>query len=145
MADQIIKFMGFEPVDRIESVHNYIDFQRGMIRKGAISAGVKEDVLIPLNMWDGTLLGVGKGNPDWNYSAPHGAGRLMSRTKAKATLSLEEFGATMDEAGVWTSCVKQSTLDEAPMAYKNADEIKAYVDDTIELTAHLRPVYNFKA
>ena len=128
----------------VESVHNYIG-DDDIVRKGAISAYEGEKVIIPLNMADGSLIGLGKGNKDWNYSAPHGAGRLMSRSKAKKEIKLEDFEKVMADAGIWTSCVKQSTLDESPMAYKNADEIIKYLEPTVEITAHLSVKYNYKA
>ena len=126
-----------------ESVHNYIDFKDGIIRKGAISAHEGENVIIPWNMRDGIIIGRGKGNPDWNFSAPHGAGRIMGRGEAKRKLDLDEFEKTMK--GVWSSCVGQSTLDESPMAYKNHEEIIKYVEPTIEVLHTLKPIYNFKA
>jgi RNA-splicing ligase RtcB len=129
----------------IESVHNYINFDDGIIRKGAISAHNGEKVLIPLSMADGILYCEGKGNEDWNCSAPHGAGRLMSRTKAKATISVEDYKKRMDEAGVWTSCVGNGTLDEAPQAYKKSDVIKEAIGDTVTILDQWKEVYNFKA
>jgi RNA-splicing ligase RtcB len=129
----------------IESVHNYIDFNGGIIRKGAISAREGEKVLIPLSMADGILYGEGRGNEEWNCSAPHGAGRLMSRSKAKDTINVEEYSQRMKDAGVWTSCVGQSTLDEAPQAYKNPAMIKSAIGDTVMILDHWKEVYNFKA
>eukprot|EP00768_Dysnectes_brevis_P007206 gnl/Dysnectes_brevis/599_a661_1503.p1 GENE.gnl/Dysnectes_brevis/599_a661_1503~~gnl/Dysnectes_brevis/599_a661_1503.p1 ORF type:complete len:512 (+),score=233.66 gnl/Dysnectes_brevis/599_a661_1503:1435-2970(+) len=129
----------------VESVHNYLDFTHSIVRKGAISARAGEPVIIPLNMEAGTLLGVGKGNPEWNCSAPHGAGRLLSRRKACEELDVGEYRQRMEEAGVWSSCVGTATLDEAPMAYKPPDMIKMLIEPTVELTAHLIPIYNFKA
>jgi RNA-splicing ligase RtcB len=127
----------------IESVHNYIDFESGIIRKGAISAKQDQLVVIPWNMRDGLIIGKGKGNSDWNFSAPHGAGRKMGRTVAKKTLSLEQFQQTME--GVWTSCVNKSTLDESPMAYKDSEQIEKYLNDTVEIITKVKPTYNFKA
>eukprot|EP00768_Dysnectes_brevis_P007303 gnl/Dysnectes_brevis/6120_a9237_443.p1 GENE.gnl/Dysnectes_brevis/6120_a9237_443~~gnl/Dysnectes_brevis/6120_a9237_443.p1 ORF type:complete len:542 (+),score=61.03 gnl/Dysnectes_brevis/6120_a9237_443:54-1679(+) len=129
----------------VESVHNYVDFIDNTIRKGAISARLGQPVIIPLNMQAGTLLGVGKGNPAWNCSAPHGAGRVLSRTAAFKQLSLPEFKRQMSDAGVWSTCVGSSTLDEAPGAYKSPGLIKRLLEETVELTAHLHPVYSFKA
>ena len=123
--------------------HNYIDQAEKILRKGAISAQADEEVLIPLNMRDGSLICVGKGNPDWNFSAPHGAGRLMSRTKAKESISLDEFVKSME--GVYTSSVNESTIDESPMAYKDAAEIESLIVDTVEIRDRLTPLYNFKA
>ncbi len=129
----------------VESNHNYINFEDGIVRKGATSAHKDEPVIIPLNMELGTLLCKGLGNEDYNYSAPHGLGRLMSRRKAKENIKLEDFEKVMEDAGVWTSCVKQSTLDESPMAYKDAEEIIKYLEPTVEIIAKLKSIYNFKA
>ncbi len=125
------------------TIHNYINFKDNIIRKGSISAYEGEKVLIPINMRDGSILAVGKGNPDWNYSAPHGAGRLMSRSKAKEKLSMEEYKKSME--GIYTTSVSESTLDEAPMAYKPIEEIIRNVKDTVDILKIIRPVYNFKA
>ena len=127
----------------VSSVHNYINFEDNIVRKGAISAHEGERVIIPLNMRDGSILGTGKGNVDWNNSAPHGAGRLMSRGEAKRTISLEKFQHSMK--GIWSSCVKKSTLDESPMAYKKAEDIIGYLDPTVTVDDIIKPVYNFKA
>jgi len=127
----------------IESVHNYINFEDNIVRKGAISAHEGEKLIIPLNMRDGSIIAVGKGNAEWNNSAPHGAGRLMSRGDAKRKLSLDQFQRSMKD--VWSSCVHKSTLDEAPMAYKNADDIVKYVSPTVDILEIIKPVYNFKA
>ena len=121
MADIICRHMHWVPVSSFETIHNYIEHETNMVRKGAISAKFGERVLIPINMRDGCIVGVGKGNEDWNCSAPHGAGRLMSRAKAKANISLDDFEASME--GIYTTSVNQSTLDESPMAYKSMDEI----------------------
>jgi RNA-splicing ligase RtcB len=129
----------------IESVHNYINFEDNTIRKGAISAHKGETCLIPLSMADGILLCEGKGNPDWNESAPHGAGRLMSREKAKAVIPVEDYKRRMDEAGVWTSCVGPETLDEAPQAYKDPSTITESIGETVTIVDWWREVYNFKA
>ena len=123
--------------------HNYIDLDRRIIRKGAVRAEADEQLLIPLNMRDGSLLCIGKGNVAWNYSAPHGAGRVLSRGQAKQQLSMDDYRATM--ANVYTTSVNEATLDEAPMAYKDAAEIEALIGDTVEVVDHLVPVYNFKA
>jgi tRNA-splicing ligase RtcB (3'-phosphate/5'-hydroxy nucleic acid ligase) len=125
------------------TIHNYINFKDNIIRKGSISSYNGEKVLIPINMKDGSILGVGKGNEDWNFSAPHGAGRLMSRAKAKENLSLEEFKNAMKD--VWTTSVNEDTLDEAPMAYKSIDDIIKYIGPTIEIIDVIRPIYNYKA
>ena len=128
--------------EAVESVHNYIDIEHKIIRKGAISAQEDELMVIPLNMRDGVLLCRGRGNPEWNYSAPHGAGRLMSRSQAKTELSMEEFRKTME--GIYTTCVSQHTLDESPMAYKDGEEIKGYIEPTAEILDHWKPVWNYK-
>ena len=123
--------------------HNYIDLEHGIVRKGAISAQENETVLIPINMRDGCILGRGLGNPDYNYSAPHGAGRLMSRKAAKENISLEDFKNSM--SNIYTSTVDNSTLDEAPMAYKPIESILENIKDTVEIIDILKPLYNFKA
>lgn len=125
------------------TVHNYINFKDNIIRKGSISAYEGEKVLIPINMKDGSILALGKGNADWNYSAPHGAGRLMSRSKAKEKLTLEDYKKSME--GIYTTSVNYSTLDEAPMAYKPIDEILNNIEDTVEILKIIKPIYNFKA
>lgn len=126
-----------------ETVHNYIDFRDNIIRKGAISAYKGEKVIIPINMRDGSIIAVGKGNPDWNYSAPHGAGRIMSRNMAKEELSLEEFKKTME--GIYSTSINKSTLDEAPFAYKSMEEIIENIKDTVDIIKIIKPIYNFKA
>ncbi|MCU6009086.1 RtcB family protein, partial [Clostridioides difficile] len=129
--------------DVIECIHNYIDMDSKILRKGAISANKDETVIIPVNMRDGIILGKGKGNSEWNYSAPHGAGRILSRGKAKEKISLDEFEESMKE--IFTTCVGQSTLDEAPQAYKPIEDILNNIGDTIEIMEVLKPVYNFKS
>ena len=125
-----------------DTVHNYINFEDNILRKGAIAAPANTMVTIGLNMRDGNLLCKGKGNVDWNCSAPHGAGRLMSRTQAKKEVSMEDFKETMK--GVYTSCLSKETLDESPMAYKDWHEIVDMIGDTVEVVKHIKPVYNFK-
>jgi RNA-splicing ligase RtcB len=125
------------------TIHNYIDTEGMILRKGAVSAEAGEKLLIPINMRDGSLICIGKGNDDWNRSAPHGAGRLMSRTAAKGALSLEEYRKQME--GIYTTCVSEHTLDEAPMAYKRMDDILAQIEPTAEVQELIKPVYNFKA
>ena len=129
--------------ESFQTIHNYINFKDNIIRKGSISAYKDEKVLIPINMRDGSLLCVGKGNPDWNYSAPHGAGRLMSRGKAKENISMEEYQKSME--GIFTTSVNLSTLDEAPMAYKSMEEIINNIGDTVNVLKVIKPIYNFKA
>ena len=128
-----------------DTVHNYVSREDGkiVIRKGAISAKKNETLSIPLNMRDGVIIGTGKGNPDWNNSAPHGAGRLMSRSEAKEAISLEEFKKSMQDINTWS--VNSSTIDESPMAYKPAQEIIDLVQNTVNIDFIAKPVYNFKA
>lgn len=129
--------------EHFETLHNYIDFHQGIIRKGAVSAQTGERLIIPMNMRDGSLICVGKGNPDWNYSAPHGAGRLMSRAKAFESLKLEDFQASMN--GIYTTTANEQTIDEAPMVYKPMDEIVQAITPTVDIVDIIRPIYNFKA
>lgn len=143
IADSILKHMGWAEYSNFETIHNYIDFNRRILRKGAVSAEKGEVLLIPINMRDGSLICVGKGNEDWNFSAPHGAGRLLSRSKAKEFIDLEDFQNQMKE--IYTTSVGQSTLDEAPDAYKSMNEIKECIIDTVDIIETLKPVYNFKA
>ena len=130
-------------VDAFHTIHNYIDIGELIIRKGAIAAHAGERVLIPINMRDGSVLAVGKGNSDWNFSAPHGAGRIMSRSEAKEQLNMDEYAASM--AGIYTTSISQGTLDESPMAYKSLDEILGVIGDTVDIVEVMKPVYNFKA
>lgn len=134
--------------EKIESVHNYIEIDScnkfgGFFRKGAISAYLDEKVLIPLNMSEGTIIGLGKGNKDWNYSAPHGAGRNMSRSDAKANLKMEDYKESMK--GIYTSCISTATIDESPKAYKNVEIIKSAIEPAVDIIDIIKPVYNFKA
>ncbi len=143
MAEIIIGRLGLLAQDAFHTTHNYIDHESNIVRKGAISARRGERLLIPINMRDGCILGTGKGNDDWNQSAPHGAGRIMSRTAALDQLSLEEFERQME--GIYTTTVSKKTLDEAPMAYKGMDAILGHIDPTVEVNDILKPIYNFKA
>jgi RNA-splicing ligase RtcB len=143
IAEIILEEMGIEMVESFQTVHNYIDIDEKIIRKGAVSAKKGEKLLIPINMRDGSLLCIGKGNEDWNFSAPHGAGRLLSRTEAFEKLSMEEYQREM--AGIYTTSVTFDTLDESPMAYKNMDEIVRTITPTAEIIDKIRPLYNFKA
>ncbi|MBK3495898.1 RtcB family protein [Viridibacillus sp. YIM B01967] len=145
IARSIIEHLDYEKhiVEEFDSIHNYIDTDNMILRKGAISAQKGEQLIIPINMRDGSIIAYGKGNEDWNYSAPHGAGRIMSRTQANKNLNLEDYQKTM--AGIWTSSVNKETLDEAPMAYKSMEEILGNVQNTVEIKAIIKPVYNFKA
>ena len=142
IAKLILDEMGWYYFDTFTTIHNYID-DTNMIRKGAISARAGEKVLIPINMRDGCIVGIGKGNEDWNYSAPHGAGRIMSRSKAREVINLDEFKEAMD--GIFTTSVGADTLDEAPMVYKPMDEIVENIKDTVDILEIIKPVYNFKA
>ncbi len=140
----ILENMGLNSTTHnFETIHNYIDMESNIVRKGAISAKEGEMLLIPINMKDGCILGIGKGNEDWNCSAPHGAGRLMSRTKAKEELSLEEFQNAM--SGIYSTTIGTDTLDEAPMAYKPIESIVDNIKDTVDIIKILKPIYNFKA
>lgn len=130
-------------IDQFTTIHNYIDTENMILRKGAVSARKVEKLLIPINMRDGSLICIGKGNEDWNSSAPHGAGRVMSRNKAKKELSLEEFKAEM--SGIWSSTVNLDTIDEAPMAYKTMDDIVSNIAPTAEIVKVIKPIYNYKA
>ncbi|MBR0475872.1 MAG: RtcB family protein [Treponema sp.] len=132
-----------EIVDQFTTIHNYIDTENMILRKGAVSAQQGEKLLIPINMRDGSLICIGKGNEDWNCSAPHGAGRVMSRTQARKGLSMDEFKAEM--SGIWSSTVTKGTLDEAPMAYKTMDDIVANIGPTADIVNVIKPIYNFKA
>ena len=143
MAEVLLERTGLVALESFQTIHNYIDVDEMILRKGSVSAKNGEKLLIPINMRDGSLICVGKGNPEWNYSAPHGAGRIMSRSAAFERLTMEEYQKEM--AGIYTTCVNTSTLDESPMAYKNIDEIVANIEPTAEIIAHIKPIYNFKA
>lgn len=143
MTDGILRGLNLTEVSRFTTVHNYIDVKRKILRKGAVSARKGERLLIPINMRDGSLICIGKGKMSWNYSAPHGAGRLMSRTKAKKTLTMEEF--TREMAGIYSTSVCENTLDESPMAYKKLEDIVDNVGPTVDIERRVYPVYNFKA
>ncbi len=143
MAEVILKHLGLTAKSAFHTVHNYIDVKERILRKGAIAAHEGELVLIPINMRDGSVLARGKGNPDWNYSAPHGAGRIMSRGDAKEAFSMEEYRKSME--GIYTTSVCQATLDESPMAYKSLSDIVDVIGETVDIIEVLKPVYNFKA
>lgn len=143
IAKILLEKAGLKAADAFHTIHNYIDTDEMILRKGAIAAHAGERMLIPVNMRDGSILAVGKGNPDWNYSAPHGAGRLMSRTAARSALSMEDYKRSM--AGIYTTSISADTLDEAPMAYKSLDDIIGVIGDTAEIIDVMKPVYNFKA
>lgn len=143
MTDVILRGMGLTKVEEFTTIHNYIDTEKMILRKGSVSAEAREKLLIPINMRDGSLICIGRGNEEWNCSAPHGAGRIMSRKQAFAQLSMEEYTSEME--GIWSSCVVHDTLDESPMAYKPIDEIISEIGPTAEIVERIRPVYNFKA
>jgi len=143
MAEILLQRSGLTALDAFHTIHNYIDTNEMILRKGAIAAHAGEKVLIPINMRDGSVLAIGKGNPEWNFSAPHGAGRIMSRTAAKANLDMEEYRREM--AGVYTTSVSEATIDEAPMAYKSLEDIIGVISDSVDVIEVLKPIYNFKA
>lgn len=143
IAEIILEKTGLTGTDAFHTIHNYIDTDEMILRKGAIAAHKGEKVLIPINMRDGSVLAIGKGNPEWNYSAPHGAGRVMSRTKAKNTLTMDEYIKTM--SGIYTTSVNEDTLDEAPMAYKRLEDIIDVIKESVEVIDVMKPIYNFKA
>ena len=143
MAEIILERCGWTAVETFQTIHNYIDVNEMILRKGAVSAKAGEKLLIPINMRDGSLICIGKGNEDWNCSAPHGAGRLMSRSAAFERLTMAEYEAEM--AGIYSTCVVPDTLDESPMAYKSMDEIVENIEPTAEIIYRIKPIYNFKA
>ncbi len=143
IIDQIVSGMSGKVLSSINTIHNYIDLDGMILRKGSISAKKGEMVVIPLNMRDGMLICCGKGNEDWNYSAPHGAGRLYSRSRAKELFTVEEYAAAME--GIFSTCIGMGTLDEAPFAYKDGQEIMQAIAPTVDILEVIKPIYNFKA
>ncbi|MFJ7953393.1 RtcB family protein [Lysinibacillus sp. NPDC096418] len=143
IAQTIAKYMDWSYTESFDTIHNYIETETMTLRKGAVRANQGEKLVVPLNMRDGSLICIGKGNPEWNYSAPHGAGRTYSRRAAKQALNMDEFKETMQ--GIWTTSVSEETLDEAPMAYKPMNEITSVIEETVDIVKVIRPVYNFKA
>lgn len=143
ILNTIAKHLDGKIETEINSIHNYIDTENMILRKGSISAQKDELLVIPLNMKDGMLICTGKGNPDWNYSAPHGAGRLYSRSKVKELFTVEQYKESMK--GIYTTCVNESTLDEAPFVYKDFEEIIDCIEPTVDIIRQIRPIYNFKA
>ncbi len=143
MADEILRGLRLHAEESFTTIHNYIDTDAMILRKGAVSAKAGELLLIPINMRDGSLICRGRGNEDWNYSAPHGAGRLMSRAEAKQSFTVSQFKKEM--AGIYTTSVGKSTLDECPMAYKSMEDIAGNIGETVEILRTIRPIYNFKA
>ena len=140
---EIFNRTGLGAGEAFHTIHNYIDTKEMILRKGAIAAHNGEKVLIPINMRDGSVLAIGKGNLEWNYSAPHGAGRIMSRSKAKESLNIEEYKKSM--SGVYTTSVNEATLDEAPMAYKSLEDIIDVIRESVDVIEVMKPIYNFKA
>lgn len=143
IAEILLSRSGLTGGEAFHTIHNYIDTQEMILRKGAIAAHKGEKVLIPINMRDGSILAIGRGNPEWNYSAPHGAGRLMSRTAARQSLDMDTYAEAMK--GIYTTCVNPSTIDEAPMAYKSLEDIIGVIQDCVDVIDIMKPVYNFKA
>ena len=143
MMDVILSGMSLTAVEQFTTIHNYIDTDNMILRKGSVSAQSGEKLLIPINMRDGSLICIGKGNPDWNYSAPHGAGRIMSRSEAFRSLSVEEFEKQME--GIYSTTVNRNTLDESPMAYKDMKDIVENITPTADIITTIKPIYNFKA
>ena len=143
MSDIVIDKMNFEVIDTFQTIHNYIDTDTMILRKGAVSSQKGERFILPLNMADGSIILTGKGNPDWNYSAPHGAGRIMSRSRAKRHLKLKSYQDRM--VGVYSSSISFHTLDEAPQVYKEPEDILKYIEETAKVEKHLKSIYNFKA
>ena len=143
IASQILQHMNLHEIEIFDTIHNYIDTDNMILRKGSISAQVNEKVIIPMNMRDGSLICIGKGNPEWNYSAPHGAGRIMSRNQAREQVSLEEFKVSMKD--IFSTCVNENTIDESPMVYKPMNEIIENIKDTVDIIDIIKPIYNFKA
>lgn len=143
IAETIAKQMDWHFTDTFDTIHNYIDTETMTLRKGAVRANKDEKLVIPMNMRDGSLICIGKGNSEWNYSAPHGAGRMFSRRAAKKALNISDFKETMQ--GIWTTSVNEETLDEAPMAYKPMTEITSAIGETVDIVKVIKPVYNFKA
>ena len=143
MMDEIVRGMKLKVEDEFMTIHNYIDTEKMIVRKGSVSAQSGERLIIPINMRDGSLICVGKGNDDWNCSAPHGAGRLFSRSQAKQNFTVSEYKKQM--SGIYSTTINQSTLDECPMAYKSMDDIVKNIGDTVEITEVIKPIYNFKA
>lgn len=140
---EVLETIGIHTGESFHTIHNYIDTKEMILRKGAIAAHEGEKVIIPINMRDGSVIAIGKGNPEWNFSAPHGAGRIMSRKKAKECINIDDYKQAM--AGIYTTSVNEQTLDEAPMAYKSLNDIIDVIKDTVDIIEIIKPVYNFKA
>jgi tRNA-splicing ligase RtcB len=143
MIEEITKNLNWQILDSWECIHNFIEIEAMILRKGATSARLNQKILIPINMRDGSIIAVGKGNSDWNYSAPHGAGRVMSRTQAKKNIRFEDFQESMKN--VWTTSVHKSTIDESPFVYKPLEEIVSNIKESVDIIDIIKPIYNFKA
>lgn len=143
IIDELVNALGLTIADMFTTIHNYIDTDNMILRKGAVSAQKGEKLLIPINMRDGALICIGKGNEDWNFSAPHGAGRLLSRSRARDMLSVEEFRKSM--SGIYSTSINEKTLDESPMAYKRMEDIVGNIEPTVDIVKAIKPIYNFKA
>lgn len=143
IMQELVEGLKLKVVEQFTTIHNYIDMDKMILRKGAVSAEKGEKLLIPINMRDGSLICLGKGNPDWNYSAPHGAGRVMSRAQARQSFTLDQFKKTM--TGIYTTTINKETIDECPLAYKPIEEIVKNIADTVEVLERIIPIYNFKA
>ena len=143
IGDTIVQYMDLTKLEQFNTIHNYIDTDNEILRKGAISAQRNEKVAIPISMKDGVIIGIGKGNKEWNCSACHGAGRVLSRSQAKKLISVEEFEDSMK--GVWSTSVNESTIDESPFAYKSVEDIVPYIKDTVDIIEILKPIYNYKS
>ncbi len=143
MAKILLERVGITAGESFHTIHNYIDTDEMILRKGAIAAHIGEKILIPINMRDGSVLAIGKGNPDWNYSAPHGAGRILSRSQAKENLNMNDYKNSM--IGIYTTSVNENTLDESPQAYKSLEDIIDAINDAVDIIEVMKPVYNFKA
>lgn len=143
MTDYILQEMGYDLLHQFHTIHNYIDTNEMILRKGAIAAHEGERVLIPINMRDGSIIAIGKGNAEWNYSAPHGAGRVMSRKKAANELSMDEFIKNMK--GIYSTTINKDTLDESPMAYKSLEDIIDVIEESVDVVEIIKPIYNYKA
>ena len=143
MAEIILERTGMTAKEQFHTIHNYIDVDEMILRKGSIAAHKGEKVLIPINMRDGSIIAMGKGNPEWNYSAPHGAGRVMSRATAKQTVNIDEYREAMK--GIYTTSVNENTIDEAPMVYKSLDDIIDVINESVDIIEVIKPVFNFKS
>lgn len=145
ICEKVVKYFGLDwfKLRKFETIHNYIDLEQKILRKGAIDCSETKTVLIPINMRDGSIIANGKGNVNYNCSGPHGAGRLMSRNQAKESISLDDFKKSME--GIYTSCVSEDTLDESPMAYKSIESVLPWIEETADVVDIIKPIWNYKA